>query len=250
MKNSEKYFFNDFTLANYRKLIIEAKKAYKFYDFFNFNLDTNFIILRHDVDGSMHRAFKMASIESELGVKATYFLLLHSEFYNLFEKDISNLVKKIRDLGHDIGLHFDSHFYEILDENVLEEKLLFEKDIIEKLFSIEVKSFCFHVTSNFTLSCNKEEYAGMKNVFSFFFQKKIGYSSDSNGHWRFDRLYDLIENNTHKQLQINTHPEWWQDESMSPKKRIQRCIDYRALNTLKIYQDNLDQTGRLNIDDI
>ena len=46
------------------------------------------ILWRHDVDFSIHRASSLAKIENELGVKATYFLKLHSEFYNLFEKSI------------------------------------------------------------------------------------------------------------------------------------------------------------------
>jgi hypothetical protein len=75
-------------------------------------------------------------------------------------------------MGHVIGLHFDSHFYGITNEQDLNDKLIFEKGILENLFNIEVKQFCFHITNEFTLSCNKDSYGGMLNAFSEFYQKK------------------------------------------------------------------------------
>lgn len=249
MKNSDKYFFSDFTIENYKKLLTKSLSSYVVKDFFNYSLDEDFIILRHDVDYSVHRALRLAEVEASLGIKSTYFLLLHSEFYNLFEKDVFEKVKKIISLGHDIGLHFDSHFYGITSEIDLEERLSFEKKIIESLFNIEIKSFCFHITNPFTLACNKNSYAGLLNVFSAFFQNEIGYCSDSNGYWRFSRLEDLIINHTYKHLQINTHPGWWQDEIMSPQARIERCINGRAKKVKELYLKNLKDTNRINIED-
>lgn len=249
MLNSEHYKFSDFTLFNYQRIISLAKRSYVFSTFTDYNINTKFILLRHDVDYSVHRALKMARIEHKEGVKATYYLLLHSEFYNLFEKEIAELVNEIISLGHEIGLHFDSHFYEIENENQLESKLIFEKNIIENLFSIKVNSFCFHITSDFTINCNKQVYAGMINAFSLFFQKEIGYCSDSNGYWRFKRLEDIIISESYSQLQINTHPAWWQDEVMSPKKRIYRCIEKRAEKVKYVYSKVLEDTNRKNIDD-
>lgn len=249
MKNSDKYHFSDFTITNYRDVLTEAKVSYVFRDFFNYSLNEDFIILRHDVDYSVHRALKLAEIEASLGIKATYFLLPHCEFYNLFEKDIFDRVKKIIELGHDIGLHFDSHFFGINNESALLEKLWFEKKLLESLFETEVKSFCFHITNTFTLACDKQEYASMVNAFSSFFQKEIGYCSDSNGYWRFKRLKDLITEHTYRHLQINIHPGWWQDEVMSPQKRIEHCINGRAQRTKERYLKTLQNTNRLSIDD-
>jgi hypothetical protein len=249
MLNSEEFKFSDFTLSNYQRIISLAKDTYTFSTFPDYDITSKFILLRHDVDYSVHRALKMARIEHQEGVKATYYLLLHSEFYNLFEKEISELVKEIISLGHDIGLHFDSHFYEIENEDQLESKLTFEKNILENLFSIQIRSFCFHITSDFTINCNKQIYAGMINAYSLFFQKEIGYCSDSNGYWRFKRLEDIVIDKTYNHLQINTHPAWWQDEVLSPKKRIYRCIDMRAEKVKFMYSKTLADTNRSNIDD-
>jgi hypothetical protein len=88
----------------------------------------------------------------------------------------------------------------------------------------------------------------MLNAFSEFYQKKCGYCSDSNGYWRFKRLMDIISNQTYPQMQINIHPAWWQDTIMSPKQRIHRCIDLRAMQVKDIYDETLLRTGRINID--
>lgn len=249
MKNSDRYLFSDFTVQNYRNILAKAREKYVFKSFLEYSLDEDFIILRHDVDYSVHRAARLAEIEADLGIRSTYFILLHGEFYNVFEKKIADLVKAIIGMGHNIGLHFDSHFYAIQDESVLDEKLKFERNILEGLFEIKIRSFCFHITNPFTLACNKNEYAGMINAFSSFFQNDIGYCSDSNGYWRYKRLEDIIETHEFRHLQINLHPGWWQDEVMSPQSRIERCIEGRARYTKDLYLQTLTNTGRLSIDD-
>ncbi len=49
-----------------------------------------YLILRHDVDFSVDRALELAKIENNYGISSTYFFLLHSDFYNIFEKDSFN----------------------------------------------------------------------------------------------------------------------------------------------------------------
>lgn len=69
-------------------------------------------IIRHDVDMDLQEAVKMAEIENEIGIRSTFFVLLTSEYYNLLSGKNTNSVKKILELGHEIGLHFDITAYE------------------------------------------------------------------------------------------------------------------------------------------
>ena len=110
-KISNMHNISDFTEKHYRYLIKTAKKNYLF-EPFTTKTKSPHILWRHDIDFSIHRASSLAKIENELGVKATYFLKLHSEFYNLFEKSIFEKVLKIIEFGHNIGLHFEHHFYD------------------------------------------------------------------------------------------------------------------------------------------
>lgn len=248
MINKSKYYFSDFTTKNYTKLVKYANEKYHFITFDTRAFHHKSIYWRHDVDFSMHRAYKLAQIEAELGIKTTYFVLLHSQFYNLLEPEVTDLVFKIINLGHNIGLHFDSHYYVINDEKTLNEKLIFEKVFLENLFKIKINVFSFHITNEFTNQCRNNEYGKMINVYSSYFQNNVNYCSDSNGYWRFDRLEDVLTKGNFQVLQVLTHPELWQDEVMSPKQRIEKCINGRANKTREWYQNVLVKYNRKDID--
>lgn len=245
----EKYNFSDFTRENYRNILILAKQFYKFCSYENFENEDNFIILRHDLDFSVHSAYAVSEIEKNLNISAVYFLHLHNEFYNLLEKEIFELVLKIIAGGHKIGIHFDTHFYNIQTENDLIKNLLFEKNILENVFKTDINVFSFHNTNDKILTFDKHTYGGLINAYSKIFQNDIAYISDSNGYWRFERLEDVIKQHKYNKLQILTHPAWWQDEVLSPKKRIWRCIEGRAEKTKSKYISLLKNYGRENIDD-
>lgn len=69
------------------------------------------VILRHDVDQSLSQALRMAELEAEEGVRSTWFVLLRTDFYNVFSKAGTEALRHIRSLGHEIGLHFDEASY-------------------------------------------------------------------------------------------------------------------------------------------
>ena len=110
--------YSDFTEKNYARLLRLAKKHYSF-EFFGTKKTSPHILLRHDVDFSINRSLKLAEIENKLGIKSTYFIRIHSEFYNLFEKSIFEHVKNIISLKHAIGLHFEYPFYDNLTKKEL-----------------------------------------------------------------------------------------------------------------------------------
>lgn len=249
MINAEKYHFGDFTRDNYRRLLRLGKGRYPLGSYAELDLNGRFILWRHDLDGSVHAAEKMAQIEHEEGIKATYFLLPHCQFYNLFERDSRDRVRNILALGHDIGLHFEADFHGIADVARLEAALTMERRWLEDLFGVPIRVFSFHDPAEFALSCRAICYAGMINCYADAFQTKVGYCSDSNGYWRHRRLEDVLTAGTDERLQVLTHPEWWQDEPMSPRRRLHYCIDGRAQRLKDRYDANLPRLGRVNVDD-
>ncbi|MEI6681825.1 MAG: hypothetical protein WCO44_04320 [Bacteroidota bacterium] len=211
-------------------------------------MDLPFVLWRHDVDFSIHEALNLARIEQAQNLRSTYFLLLHSEFYNLFEKSISDIIKEIMRLGHHIALHFDPSFYNLTDEGVLEEKLRFESGIIEQIFGVKVTVFSFHNPTKEIMEFDKWSYAGLINTYSDELKKNVTYCSDSNGYWRFLSLQDLINIQNPEKLQVLTHPEWWTEKVLSPKDKVWRCLDKRAEKNKQHYIDNLAFFGRSIID--
>ncbi len=244
------YYFEDFTETNYRELVRLAKTKYPFvtYDQLAGAKPDRFVLWRHDIDFSVHRAYALSKIEKDEGVTATYFLRLNADFYNIFEAGLKAKLKEMRDLGFRFGLHFDTGPYTIDSEKDLTGALSFEKKILEELLDTEIKVFSFHNPTPAILKNDKFQYAGMINTYARYFRGEVGYCSDSNGYWRNQRLADVLEKAENHRLQILTHPAWWQETVMSPKQRILRCITGRAAYVEKIYRERLTGFGRENVD--
>lgn len=243
----EKYTFDDFTLNNLYELLFKIKNNYKFVDYFNTKNENSFVIMRHDVDMSLEYALKIAEIESSLDIKATYFLWLQSQFYNAFEESNKDIIKNIIDLGHNIGIHFDHSYYNVKNEKELTKYLSYDKYIFNKILNIDVKIFSFHNPNEFTLKWKKNKYADLINTYSDIFYNEIAYCSDSNGYWIYERLEDVINKKKYNKLQILLHPEWWQEEVLSPRNRVLNIINRRSDKIIKEYDIKLAEIGRKNV---
>ncbi|PPJ63035.1 hypothetical protein [Cuspidothrix issatschenkoi] len=242
--------FEDFTELQYRYLLQIAKQNWKIIDFYDYQNPAKVCLWRHDLDLSIHRAYRLAQIEFEEGIKATYFIHLHNEFYNFFENENIELLLKIKDLGHDFGLHFDPNFYasRLTNYQDLLDWLQFEREILQKNFNLKIHVFSWHNPDiGNWLNIEEDEIGGMINTYGRYFKENYAYCSDSNGYWRFRRLKDVLESGEDKKLQVLTHPGWWTPEIMSPRDRISRCIDGRAKKQHQKYDDSLKKVGRENI---
>jgi len=245
----DRYHFKDFTQKNYRKLLELAIKTRKFVNYDDVTeAHGNEVWWRHDVDFSLERSLELAKIENEYGLSTTYFFLLHSENYNILGEESRSIVKQIIQLGHKIGLHFDTSYYGICDINILEKYLRLESATLHDYFNVEVKVFSFHNPNKFALSCKEYIYADMINTYAAKFQNEVNYCSDSNGYWRHKRLEDVLNDKNLGQLQVLTHPVWWTENIMSPRKRIETSLERNLKNRLKKYDKDLYLTGRLNAD--
>lgn len=70
--------------------------------------EAQWIIFKHDVETNVGRALKMAEIEHEYGIKATYYV----QGYLLEDESNIPLLKKMAELGHEVTYHYD-----VLDAN-------------------------------------------------------------------------------------------------------------------------------------
>lgn len=247
--NAKRYHFRDFTRANYRRLIRLAKRQYRFRTFLDFDHSERFVLWRHDVDFSPHAAVKLARIEAEEAVRSTYFVHLHSEFYNLLEAEVLDCIRAILALGHEIGLHFDAAACPVRGQAELVSALRRERRILEEVFQRPCLAMSFHNPTSDVAQYDARRYAGMVNAASAYFRTSVGFCSDSNGYWRGRRLQDVLSVADDQRLQVLTHAEMWQSAAMSPRKRVHRCIDGRARKTKRYYADLLKTHRRLDIDD-
>jgi hypothetical protein len=236
----------DFTTDQFRELCQLAITNWRVADYKSIPWNDRFILWRHDVDISLNRALALAKIENQEGLKATYFINPHSEFYNIHERNQFQIIKEIISLGHDLGLHFDIAFYNPSTELSLDNLVIREASHLESLFGIQPAVFSFHNPTAAHLHFEAEYYGGLLNCYSRRFKKDIAYCSDSNGYWRFRRLKDVLKDATDDRLQVLTHPGWWQTLPMAPRQRVFRSVYGRATATLRNYDKLMSEHGRIN----
>lgn len=251
MTNREKYHFDDFTLDNYRHLIQLAKE--KGFQFIlhkdEFVPERKDIIWRHDVEFEPDIALRMAKIEHEEGIVASYFFQLHSSYYNVTDPHYREAFNMIKGLGHLVGLHFDSAYWGITSEEQLNEFIKLDKEYLVANFGVEIDTFSFHNTTPFTQSCLAYKYGGLINVYASFFKEHYNYCGDSLGFWRFDRLEDVLNDDKVQHLQVLTHDGNWSDVVLSPRKRFAKVMHEHAERLIAGQVNGLHSKGMLCPDD-
>lgn len=251
MTNREKYDFDYFTIAHYAELVGLAKEqGFQFIlhkdKFVEKRKD---VIWRHDVEFSPDIALKMAEIEHDAGVHATYFFQIHSEFYNIFEPYFTRILNRIKNLGHHIGLHFDSHYYGIDSAEDLDKYIYLDRKYFEEVFHLELDTFSFHNTTPFVLSCKDYRYGGLINVYADCFKKNYQYCADSTGYWRYEILDEVLRDKNVRHLQVLTHDAMWSNEVLSPRQRVRTSIQANAERVKSRYDEILVEFCANNIDD-
>ena len=95
----------DFTLKSYQSLLVTFQQAgYQFQTFeelMTSPVDGKSVTMRHDVDELAWNALKMAQLERNLGIRATYF------FRIVKQSNVPEVIRQIVALGHEVGYHYE-----------------------------------------------------------------------------------------------------------------------------------------------
>jgi hypothetical protein len=241
--------FSEFTEAGFTALLVKLQMGgYRFARYGEHPAGRH-VLWRHDVDFSMHRAVRLAEIEAGRGVVATYFVNPRCAFYNLFEPEIELLLRRIRSLGHEIGLHFDAGAYPTRpwSSDGLDSALRRECSFVESLLQATIKVFSWH-NPDFSklLDFDADHIAGLNNAYGARLRREYAYCSDSDGYWRFKPMGEVIDERGER-LHLLTHPVWWTPDAMSPSDRIDRAILGRARKVRRDHDVTLERAGRGNI---
>ena len=98
----------DFTLKKYRELLMALKdRGYLFRTFAQYCQhalvpETNYVLLRHDVDLKPQNSLATAQMEARMGITATYYFRAVPESWN------EDVIREIAVLGHEVGYHYES----------------------------------------------------------------------------------------------------------------------------------------------
>ena len=236
--NFDSQYAESFSLNGYTHLLQNlTQKGYSFITYDEVLPQSQNIVLRHDIDNSLEYALEIAKIEARLSIKGHYFILLSTNFYNLFSSKNKEIIQRILKLGHYIGLHFDASIYSTSDNELTILDINHYADneciILEKLINAPINHISFHRPVKELLN-HKGKIAGRYSTYNELYFSKIGYCSDSGGEWKFGNPLDhnAIKNLT--ALQLLTHPIWWIEEGNSPNDKLKNFLR-------KLGRDNIEE---------
>lgn len=95
----------DFTITAYKELLTALKNqnyTFQTYEGFTKQPEPNTIILRHDVDARKQNSFEFSKIQSDLGIRGTYYFRIIPQSFD------EHLIKEMHQMGHEIGYHYET----------------------------------------------------------------------------------------------------------------------------------------------
>ena len=66
----------------------------------------SFIILRHDVEYSVERAYALSKVEESMDMRSTFFFQWTNNSYNILSRKNRDILTDMHERGQHIGLHF------------------------------------------------------------------------------------------------------------------------------------------------
>jgi hypothetical protein len=222
---------NKFSIPDYQQLLHELIAAgYQFGTFSEYgrNPRPNFpvVLLRHDIDMDLGYATQLAKVEETLGVTATYFIMLSSEFYNPFTSQGRTLISQILDAGHQIGLHFDAAAYPQMETaSELGSLVEHEAETLGRCTGRLVEAVSFHRPNQFILSGAPGISGRLRHTYEACFSSDIWYCSDSRGNWNSGNPLNSQAFQARQAMHLLLHPIWWDQQAIAPFSKLERFLD-------------------------
>lgn len=199
--------------------------------------------LRHDLDGSLCRAERMAEIEQAMGIRATYFVR-HTDPYFAWgwpepqrREAVVPRYRRIAAMGHEIGLHLDA--LSMAFEHGVDPARLLAADLAWlRLQGLDVVGAAAHGSPMSHLAGfeNYEIFAGLTTRTTLAYQGRVvplgavaprdvgivyetyhvagdDYLSEAGGSWDgVDPIARLRAAKPGRRVQVLIHPVWWGTE--------------------------------------
>jgi len=200
---------HDFSTDHYREIVATIRRSHQTLSFGEVHalgdalMDIpRFVIMRHDVEFSVPAAVRLAEIDAAEGVRSTFFFLQTSD-YNPFEEEEAGGIRRILDLGHDIGLHYDAALLERLGVDPT-AVIAAQIALFEAYFDTTVYAMSSHMPmrSGRTLAL-----PGVIDAYEPRYMVDMKYLSDSTQAWREGVVTENLSR--HDRIHLLTHEYIW-----------------------------------------
>lgn len=205
-----------FSFEDYRKILSIIKSSGRYAGYKEALGKDKFIIMRHDVEYSVERAYALSKVEERMDFTSAFFFQWTNNSYNILSKKNMEMVKDMHERGHTIGLHFALNG--MTDMTLIRRQIVKEINILSEMFGFKVDTFSIHRPSKDVLRENIK-LPDIINAYQddfFTFAENITegtpvavkYMSDANHIWRYGYPDEknILGND---KVQILTHPFAW-----------------------------------------
>lgn len=214
---------SDFSYDYFEKILQAVKSNFELHLFSQApqivgELDKSMMILRHDVDVSLKKALAMARIEKSFGIRSSYMVMTESLLYRIEDDSSQEILRKIMDMEHEIGLHIDLRSDET---DSIEAKINSACKELEHIISVPVLAVSFH------RPLEKHQRGSLmigNRVNAYAEELMKWYLSDSSGCWKYGEPLPKLLRSDKTLLQLLIHPIWWGDEHMLREKRLRAFV--------------------------
>jgi hypothetical protein len=234
------------SLGHYREILETASQNFTITNFANhetaLRLNKPLIILRHDLDSGLTPALEMAALEHALGIRATYFVQFHSDFYDAVSLAGSRALRRLVEWGHEIGLHYDPAYYAAMGWD-FRTGMARDLEWLAAIAGCQAVSVSRHLP---LLSHQKADYPPQVLHDAYnpkFINGQFKYLSDSNGIFREGCFCEHLYNR--RDYCFLAHPIWWVNEGRDWREKLQQQIRKDGEAVTARIQEKIDQYEKI-----
>jgi hypothetical protein len=164
----------------------------------------------------------MAEFEHERGIAATYFILPHNDFYDPFSPEGRRALRRLVEMGHEIGLHCDTAVYPE-EPAQLRREVLRDLDAFAAVTGQKVVSASQHIPIDRRV-IDLSDFVDV-DTYAPWVREKFAYVSDSSMCWR-TTPWEVLP--SRKSVQLLTHPIWWMAPGETQRDKFRFLKSYEA----------------------
>lgn len=221
-----------FSFEDYREIIRYIKQTGQYVPSYGAALGKEkFILMRHDVEYSVKRAYDLARVESSMDFTSTFFFQWTNNSYNILSRRNLDMVRDMHERGERIGLHFALNG--MTDMELVRKQITREMYMLSEMLGFEITEFSIHRPSPDVLRENiklpniinayQDDFFTFADKITSDIQLGVKYLSDANHIWRYG--YPSKETIFgYDKIQILTHPFAWTKQGYDNFDNYKRLV--------------------------
>ena len=147
-----------FSYEDYKEIIRIVKESGRYCGYKDALTCDDFVIMRHDVEYSVERAYELSKVEESMDFTSNFFFQWTNNSYNLLSRRNMDMIKDMHERGQNIGLHFALNG--MTDIQLIRLQIIKEMDMLSEgmIYDMITESVNDTVEDAYTELATQEDY--------------------------------------------------------------------------------------------